>query len=115
MPTHRHRLWRHQIVDRRGTRSIGTNNKIAHRRFKTHIDNWQRAGNKESALCNAPLQFGNCGDRDAVNGDFILHGAGWGHGVGLCQIGAAVMGEKGFGYKEILSHYFKNTIIEKRW
>lgn len=54
-------------------------------------------------------------DRDAVNGDFILHGAGWGHGVGLCQIGAAVMGEKGFGYKEILSHYFKNTIIEKRW
>jgi stage II sporulation protein D len=40
---------------------------------------------------------------------FVLHGAGWGHGVGLCQIGAAVMGAKGFSYKEILSHYFRNT------
>jgi SpoIID/LytB domain protein len=40
---------------------------------------------------------------------FILHGAGWGHGVGLCQIGAAVMGEKGYKYQEILSHYYPNT------
>lgn len=40
---------------------------------------------------------------------FILHGAGWGHGVGLCQIGAAVMGAKGYEYKEILSHYFKGA------
>ncbi len=38
--------------------------------------------------------------------NFVLHGAGWGHGVGLCQIGAAVMGTKGFAYHEILSHYF---------
>lgn len=37
---------------------------------------------------------------------FVLTGAGWGHGVGLCQIGAAVMGEKGYSYKEILNHYF---------
>ncbi|MDR1585388.1 MAG: SpoIID/LytB domain-containing protein, partial [Prevotellaceae bacterium] len=36
---------------------------------------------------------------------FLLHGAGWGHGVGLCQIGAAVMGEKGYLYDEILKHY----------
>ena len=34
---------------------------------------------------------------------FILTGAGWGHGVGLCQIGAAVMGEQGYKYEEILS------------
>ena len=40
---------------------------------------------------------------------FTLHGAGWGHGVGLCQIGAAVMGEKGYNYKEILSHYYPDT------
>jgi stage II sporulation protein D len=46
---------------------------------------------------------------------FILHGAGWGHGVGLCQIGAAVMGSKGYNYHEILSHYFKNAVIEKRY
>ena len=42
---------------------------------------------------------------------FILHGAGWGHGVGLCQIGAAVMAEKGYTYKEILQHYYPNTQI----
>ncbi len=42
---------------------------------------------------------------------FRLHGAGWGHGVGLCQIGAAVMGERGFNYRQILSHYFKDAEI----
>ncbi len=46
---------------------------------------------------------------------FILHGAGWGHGVGLCQIGAAVMGASGFGYREILSHYFVNAAIIKMY
>lgn len=44
---------------------------------------------------------------------FILHGAGWGHGVGLCQIGAAVMGSEGYKYNEILSHYFKGAVLEK--
>lgn len=46
---------------------------------------------------------------------FILYGAGWGHGVGLCQIGAAVMGYKGYKFDEILNHYFKNTTIEKQY
>jgi stage II sporulation protein D len=46
---------------------------------------------------------------------FILHGAGWGHGVGLCQIGAAVMGSKGYSYKEILKHYFRDAHLEKRY
>ena len=40
---------------------------------------------------------------------FILHGAGWGHGVGLCQIGAAVMAAKGYTYREILQHYYPDT------
>lgn len=40
---------------------------------------------------------------------FTLHGAGWGHGVGLCQIGAAVMATKGYEAEKILSHYFPNT------
>ena len=40
---------------------------------------------------------------------FKLIGAGWGHGVGLCQIGAAVMGAKGYKYDEILAHYFVNS------
>lgn len=43
---------------------------------------------------------------------FTLYGAGWGHGVGLCQIGAAVMATQGYGYKEILAHYFPNTEIK---
>ena len=44
-------------------------------------------------------------------GGFILHGAGWGHGVGLCQIGAAVMASKGYTYREILRHYYPGTTL----
>ena len=44
---------------------------------------------------------------------FILRGAGWGHGVGLCQIGAAIMGNKRYTYKEILSHYFPAATLKK--
>ena len=44
---------------------------------------------------------------------FVLTGAGWGHGVGLCQIGAAIMGEEGYSYSEILSHYFKGAELKK--
>lgn len=41
----------------------------------------------------------------------VLKGKGWGHGVGLCQIGAAVMAVKGYGYRDILSHYYKDAVI----
>ena len=44
---------------------------------------------------------------------FVFHGAGWGHGVGLCQIGAAVMAEMGYNFDEILLHYFKNSELKK--
>jgi SpoIID/LytB domain protein len=44
---------------------------------------------------------------------FILSGAGWGHGVGLCQIGSAVMAERGHEFDEILLHYFSNAAIKK--
>jgi len=47
--------------------------------------------------------------------EFILTGAGWGHGVGLCQIGAAVMGEKGYSYDKILLHYYTGATIEKQY
>ncbi|KAA6335527.1 Amidase enhancer [termite gut metagenome] len=46
---------------------------------------------------------------------FILTGAGWGHGVGLCQIGAAVMGEQGYAYGDILLHYYTGAAIGKRY
>lgn len=45
--------------------------------------------------------------------NFTLIGAGWGHGVGLCQIGAAVMGEEGYPYNDILLHYYVDATIEK--
>lgn len=48
-------------------------------------------------------------DSDGIPARFILHGAGWGHGVGLCQIGAAIMGERGYSYDEILKHYYINA------
>jgi SpoIID/LytB domain protein len=47
------------------------------------------------------------------NDSFILKGAGWGHGVGLCQIGAAIMGAKDYSYQEILSHYFPHAEVKK--
>lgn len=50
---------------------------------------------------------------DGVPGRFILHGAGWGHGVGLCQIGAAIMGERGYAYNEILRHYYPGAKLTK--
>jgi SpoIID/LytB domain protein len=46
---------------------------------------------------------------------FIIFGAGWGHGVGLCQIGAAVMAEMGYNFDEILLHYFKNSELKKNY
>jgi stage II sporulation protein D len=44
---------------------------------------------------------------------FILDGAGWGHGVGLCQIGAAVMADRGFSAEEILRHYFRGATLRR--
>ena len=44
---------------------------------------------------------------------FIFYGGGWGHGVGLCQIGAAVMASQGFKTEEILEHYFRGAQLRK--
>ncbi|MBR4534647.1 MAG: DUF4922 domain-containing protein [Bacteroidaceae bacterium] len=54
-------------------------------------------------------------DADGVPARFVLHGNGWGHGVGMCQIGAAVMGHKGYTYEQILTHYYKGAEITKRY
>jgi stage II sporulation protein D len=50
---------------------------------------------------------------NGIPGKIIITGAGWGHGTGLCQIGAAVMGEKGYNYKQILEHYFKGACLKR--
>lgn len=48
---------------------------------------------------------------EGIPRQFILHGKGWGHGVGLCQIGAAVMANEGYTYKQILQHYYPGTTL----
>ena len=53
--------------------------------------------------------------KDGVPQQFIIKGAGWGHGVGLCQIGAAMMGVQGYCYDEILLHYYKSAEITKAY
>lgn len=57
----------------------------------------------ESHLKSSAFEVVEDGDR------IILEGRGWGHGVGLCQIGAAVMATRGYGYREILEHYYPGT------
>jgi stage II sporulation protein D len=52
---------------------------------------------------------------DTDGQDFILSGAGWGHGVGLCQIGAAVMALEGVEHPEILRHYYPGTVLKRFW
>lgn len=52
-------------------------------------------------------------DENGIPQRFDIIGAGWGHGVGLCQIGAAVMGEEGFDYDAILLHYYQGAEIKK--
>jgi SpoIID/LytB domain protein len=51
-------------------------------------------------------------DVEITHDKVILKGAGWGHGVGLCQIGAAVMASKGYTYRQILEHYYPKSIIQ---
>lgn len=49
---------------------------------------------------------------DKTQSVFTLRGAGWGHGAGLCQIGAQIMGEKGYSYKDILKHYYRGASLK---
>ncbi|MDP3915518.1 MAG: SpoIID/LytB domain-containing protein [Bacteroidota bacterium] len=69
----------------------------------------------ESHLYSSAFVVDKLNITDGIPGEFILTGAGWGHGVGLCQIGAAMMGAKGYKYEEILLHYFKGATISKEY
>ena len=64
-------------------------------------------------LSESHLRSSNFEVTREADGRFILRGRGWGHGVGLCQIGAAVMGAKGYSAREILQHYFPKSILTK--
>jgi SpoIID/LytB domain protein len=67
----------------------------------------------ESHLYSSAFVVDHLDEKNGIPQKFVLTGAGWGHGVGLCQIGAAVMGEKGYSYKDILNHYFKDAVLNK--
>lgn len=67
----------------------------------------------ETHLYSSAFFVEKSGELDGVPEKFHLRGAGWGHGVGLCQIGAAVMAEQGYQFDEIVTHYFKNAKLKK--
>jgi len=69
----------------------------------------------ESHLYSSEFVVDKEGGANGIPAKFSLIGAGWGHGVGLCQIGAAVMGAKGYKHDEILLHYFRGAQLEKRY
>lgn len=95
------RIWKLRISGTRRSLTIGKELEI--RRVLSH-----------SHLYSSAFVV-DCEDVSAegIPARFTLTGAGWGHGVGLCQIGAAVMGEKGYGYKAILQHYYSGADIVK--
>ena len=63
------------------------------------------------ALSESHLYSSNFEVERTEDNRFVLHGKGWGHGVGLCQIGAAVMAQQGYSCQQILEHYYKGTTL----
>ncbi|UCH66937.1 MAG: SpoIID/LytB domain-containing protein [Ignavibacterium sp.] len=94
------RLTKLKIVGSKKTLVVGKELEIRRILSKTHLYSSAFVIEKEFNDADIPVKF-------------ILSGAGWGHGVGLCQIGCAVMAEKGHEFDEILLHYFSNAAIKK--
>ena len=94
------RLIKLKIIGSKKTLTIGKELEIRRVLSKSHL--------YSSAIIIAKENIQN-----GVPQKFILNGAGWGHGVGLCQIGAAVMAAKGYQFDEILVHYFQNAKLKK--
>ena len=94
------RICRLKIVGTKRTFTIGKELEIRRALSKTHLYSSAFVVDKKDVENGIPQTF-------------ELIGAGWGHGVGLCQIGAAVMGEKGYSYDQILLHYYHNAEIKK--
>lgn len=96
------RIDRLKIVGSKGQRIVGKELEIRRLLSKTHLYSSAFVVKKE------------LDEKDDCY-RFTLFGAGWGHGVGLCQIGAAVMARKGFNFRSILYHYFRRAEIEQLW
>lgn len=97
------RLWKLKIVGTKLTRIVGKELEIRRTLSPSHLYSSAFVVDKEDI------------GPDGIPGRFVLTGAGWGHGVGLCQIGAAVMGEQGYAYDRILMHYYPGAAIEKKY
>ena len=65
-----------------------------------------------SHLYSSAFVVETSGNGFAAPEQFTLIGAGWGHGVGLCQIGAALMAERGYGFERILAHYYHGSRLQ---
>ena len=65
-----------------------------------------------SHLYSSAFVIETAGDGSTAPEHFTLIGAGWGHGVGLCQIGAALMAERGYGFEQILAHYYRGSRLQ---
>ena len=100
------RMWKLRIVGTKKRLTIGKELEIRRTLSESHLYSSAFVVGKEGEIQKGA---------NKVPAKFILRGAGWGHGVGLCQIGAAVMGEKGVAYEKILLHYFVGAQIEKRY
>lgn len=96
------RIYRLKIVGKERTLIIGKELEIRRALSKSHL--------YSSAFIVEKRDI-----KDGVPQKFIIKGAGWGHGVGLCQIGAAMMGKQGYRYEEILLHYYKGAEITKAY
>ena len=96
------RITKLKIVGVRRSFTIGKELEIRRTLSETHLYSSAFVVDKKDIRLDIPSRF-------------ILTGDGWGHGVGLCQIGAAVMGAKGYSYRKILTHYFPGASIEKRY
>lgn len=104
------RLWKLKIVGTKRTLIIGKELEIRRTLSPSHLYSSAFVVDKEGSL---PAEAGAPEGVTEVPARFILTGAGWGHGAGLCQIGAAVMGEQGYKYDAILLHYYIGASIDR--
>ena len=88
------RIWKLKIVGTKKTFTIGKELEIRRALSESHL-------------------YSSAFDVEKTPTGFRLNGKGWGHGVGLCQIGAAVMGQQGYTYEQILLHYYRNAEIKR--
>ncbi len=97
------RLWKLRIVGTKRTRVIGKELEIRRTLSPSHL------------YSSAFVVEAHEPDQSGHPAGFTLRGGGWGHGVGLCQIGAAVMGSLGYDYQTILKHYFVGAQITQSY